>query len=87
MEQESKATAYRVHAPLVALTNENDGRTRFVAIPRGTLILVFGKLGSIGLVDVECEGERLSVFSRDIEQRTYEIEGSNEIAHAQRHGP
>jgi len=86
MEEQSKATACRVHTPLVALTNEN-GRTRFVAIPRGSLIVVFGKLGSIGLVDVDFEGKRRSVFIRDIDQHTHEMEGSDQAARAQRHGP
>jgi len=40
MQEETKPTPYRVHTPLVALTHENDGRTRFVAIPRGSLFYV-----------------------------------------------
>jgi hypothetical protein len=87
MQEESKTTPYRVHTPLVAFTNENDGRTEFVAIPRGSIMVVLRKLGSTCLVDVECDGKRLSVFSRDIEQCTDKIAGSNEVAEAQRHGP
>jgi len=71
--QEKPAT-YRVRAPLVASTHRKDGRTRFVALPRGSLLLAPGKLGPLGLVDVECEGRKLSVFSRDIHERAVKID-------------
>jgi hypothetical protein len=60
----------------VAQARENDGSAQFVAIPRGATMLVFGNLQSFGLVDVECEGQRLAVFRRDIEERAEKVEDS-----------
>lgn len=74
MQEKPNTTTYRVRAPLVASTDGQDGRARFVALPRGSLIVAPGELGPLGLVDVECEGKKLSVFSRDIHERAVKIE-------------
>jgi hypothetical protein len=69
-----KAATYRVRMPLVASTHRHDGPARFVALPRGSLIVAPGEFGPLGLVEVECEGRKLSVFSRDIRERAVKIE-------------
>jgi len=72
--QEKPKTTYRVRAPLVASIHGRDGRGRFVAVPRGSVIVAPGELGQLGLVDVEYEGRMLSVFSRDIHERAVKID-------------
>ena len=76
MQEQSVTTAYRVRAPLVASARGDDGRARFIAIPRGAVIVAPGQLGPLGLVDVECDGVKLSVFSRDIRERAVRIDDS-----------
>ena len=73
MQQLPKTIAYRVHSPLVAQASVSDGCVQFVAIPRGSVMLVFGSLAPFGLVDVEYEGKRLAVWCRDIEERAEEL--------------
>ncbi len=52
---------------------QHDGRSRFVAIPRGSVMLVLGMPQLRGLVDIEYDGQRLAVFSRDIEERAHKL--------------
>lgn len=77
MPKKPATTAYRVHTPLVASTYGDDGRVRFVAIPRGSVIVTTGEPGPLGLVDGECDGKPISVFSRDIHERAVKIESTN----------
>jgi hypothetical protein len=69
VQEGPKTSVYRVHTPLVTQARQDGGRTEFMAIPRGSLMLVSGDLGSLGLVDVEYKGKRLAVYRRDIEER------------------
>ena len=69
MQDDPKTSVYRVQTPLVAQAHQDDGRSEFIAIPRGSVMLVSGNLGSLGLVDVEYRGKRLAVYRRDIEER------------------
>ena len=69
MQEGTKTSAYRVHTPLVAQARQDDGRAEFIAIPRGSVMLVSGSEGSLSLVDVEYKGKRLAVYRRDIEER------------------
>ena len=68
MQTNPKTGVYRVHTPLVA-QRQNDGRAEYVAIPRGSMMLVPDKQPEFGLVDVEYEGKMLVVYRRDIEER------------------
>ena len=68
MQQESK-TVYRVRAPLLAMQDGGRGSTRFMTLPVGAMIKVLGAAEPFHLVEVECEGELLTVFHRDIEER------------------
>ena len=45
MQEDPKAGVYRVHTPLVAQAHQHGGRTEFMAIPRGSLMLVSGRPG------------------------------------------
>lgn len=67
-------TEYRVSAPLVASTQDGDGRARFIAIPRGSVIVAPGNLEPLGIVEVEYEGRMISVFTRDIHERAIRVE-------------
>jgi len=69
MQEDPKTSVYRVHTPLMAQARQDDGGARFIAIPRGSVVLVDGNVGSLGLVDVEYKGKRLAVYRRDIEER------------------
>ena len=73
MQENANTTAYTVHTPLVAQTRDQDGRIRFVAIPRGSVLTVSGDSLDIGLLDVDCNGRKLSVFSRDIQERAHRL--------------
>ena len=68
MPGDPKTGFYRVHTPLVA-QRQTDGRAEYVAIPRGSMMLVPEKEGDLGLVDVEYEGRTLAVYRRDIDER------------------
>lgn len=76
MQEDPKTRVYRVHTPLVAQTRQDDGRAEFIAIPRGSVMLVSGNLSFLGLVDIECQGKRLPVCRRDIEERAEKMAGS-----------
>jgi hypothetical protein len=82
MQEQPDTSAYRVRAPLVACARGEDGRARFIAIPRGAVIVAPGRLGPLGLVDVECDGIKLSVFSRDIRERAVKIDDSKPAVNA-----
>jgi len=73
---QEKSATYRVRSPFIASTHGHDGRARFVAVPRGSLIVAPGELAPLGLVDVECDGKKLSVYSRDIHERAVKIDES-----------
>ncbi|HLG98249.1 MAG TPA: hypothetical protein VKX49_18180 [Bryobacteraceae bacterium] len=79
MQEQSTTTVYRVHTPLVAQEKEGDGHLRFVAIPRGSMMYVPGKLESFGFVDVQCDGKTLAVFSRDIRERAEKVDNPSQI--------
>ncbi|HTS48083.1 MAG TPA: hypothetical protein VMH05_09065 [Bryobacteraceae bacterium] len=58
----------------MAQAQHGDGRAQFIAIPRGSVVLVAGNAGPLGLVDVEYKGKRLAVYRRDIEERAQKVE-------------
>ena len=73
MSDKQNPKPYRVHATLTALKFASDGHSRFVTIPRGSVIAIPGTRKELSLVEVVWEGEALSVFNRDIEEHTEEI--------------
>jgi hypothetical protein len=68
MQGNPKTGVYRVHTPLVA-QRQTDGRAEYMAIPRGSMMLVPDEEGDFDLVDVEYEGKTLAVYRRDIDER------------------
>jgi hypothetical protein len=72
MQETPSSLSYRVHSAITAVKYES-GRSRFVTIPRGTVITVIGTPREFDFVDIECKGETLAVFNRDIEERTEEV--------------
>jgi hypothetical protein len=73
MENIPCKASYRVHTAITALKHMNAGGSRFVTIPRGSVITVTGTPKEFDFVDIECRGETLAVFNRDIEERTEEV--------------
>ena len=73
MPEETNTGVYRVHTPLMGQARQDDGRAEFIAIPRGSVVLVDGNAGALGLVDVEYKGKRLAVYRRDIEERAEKV--------------
>lgn len=80
MHAQPGTNTYRVHTPLVAQEEEGNGHVRFVAVPRGSLMRVSGRVESFGFVDVQWNGKKLSVFSRDIQERAERVENPDEVA-------
>ena len=78
MREKSNTIIYRVNSPLVASVSAQDGRGGLVAIPSGSVIVAPLELDPLGLVDVECEGKTLSVFSRDIRERAERIDSAKQ---------
>jgi hypothetical protein len=78
MREKPSTITYRVSSPLVASVCAEDRRARFVTIPSGSVIVAPLELEPLGLVDVECDGKMLSVFSRDIRERAERIDGAKQ---------
>jgi hypothetical protein len=73
MQETPSKSDYRVHTPITASKYVSGGGCRFVTIPRGSVITVIGTPRDFDFVDIECKGETLAVFNRDIEERTEEV--------------
>jgi uncharacterized protein YraI len=65
--------AYRVNTAITAVKYSSDGRSRFVTIPRGVVIMVNGTPNGFNFLNVEFEGETLAIFPRDIEQHAEQV--------------
>jgi hypothetical protein len=72
MQTNQRKVYYRVHAPITAL-KLSEGDYRIVTISRDSLITVIGTPKEFNLVDIECQGESMAVFSPSIEQRAAEL--------------
>ena len=72
MQETPSSLSYRVHTAITALKHVS-GRSRFVTIPRGSVITVTGTPKEFDFVDIECRGETLAIFNRDIEERTEKV--------------
>jgi hypothetical protein len=70
MEKELTGSCYVVHTNVTAIRYSQDGRSRFVTIPRGAVFAVTGTFKDFGVIEIRYQGEALSVFSRDILERT-----------------
>lgn len=73
MQDDPKTSVYRVHTPLMAQARQDGGRAQFIAIPRGSVVVVAGNAGPLGLVEVDYNGKKLSVYRRDIEERAQKM--------------
>jgi hypothetical protein len=73
MPDKQTAKTHFVHATLTALKYGGDGRSRFVSIPCGSVIMITGTRKEFDFVNVEWQGEPLAVFNRDIEEHTREV--------------
>lgn len=73
MRNSKAKTLYKVHTPMMALKHLNDSHCRIVKISRDCVISVIGTPQEFNLVDIDCQGERLAVFSPSIGQRTSEL--------------
>jgi hypothetical protein len=72
MQEKSSRFSYRVRRAITAVKYEG-GHSRFVTIPKGSVITVTRRPKKFDFVDIECKGERLAVCNRDIEERTLEL--------------
>lgn len=57
----------------MAQARQDGGRAQFIAIPRGSVVVVAGNAGPLGLVDVDYNGKKLAVYRRDIEERAQKM--------------
>jgi hypothetical protein len=73
MQETPSKLDYRVHTAITASKHVSGGGSRFVTIPRGSVITVTGTPKEFDLVDIECQGETLAVFDRDIKERAEEV--------------
>lgn len=73
MSDKPNPKPYRVHATLTALKYASNGHSRFVTIPRGSVIAIQGTRKQFSLVEIEWDGEALAVFNRDLEERAEEL--------------
>jgi hypothetical protein len=82
MEQERnvKIESYRVRSPLVAMRITNNGPSRFVTVPEGAVIDVIGTPKPFDFVNVQCDGEALTVFDRDLMERTEKLDRTEKVA-------
>ncbi len=60
---------YRINSPFVGMLYDPSGRYRFATIPRGAVVVVTEGLPDMGVVEIECDGQRLAVFRRDLDER------------------
>ena len=71
---------YRVREAFIALCDEPPNPYTFVSLPPGTTITIVATVGS-GLVDVAYDGGRIvTVFVRDVDERTELVEGETETS-------
>jgi hypothetical protein len=76
MQETPSKSDYRVHTALTASKHVSGSSCRFVTIPQGSVITVTGTPKEFDLVDIECQGEMLAVFNRDIQERTERYESA-----------
>lgn len=57
----------------LGMYSDNERRARFRTIPRGSIIFVKNDLPDFGVVEIEWNDERISVFRRDIAERAEEF--------------
>ncbi len=69
MPDQAGMVTYRINSPFVGMVYDQSGRYRFATIPRAAVIVVTEKMPDMGVVDIECDGRRLAVFRRDIDER------------------
>jgi hypothetical protein len=70
MQDEPNGTSYRVLMPLAAMVAGDGGHLRIVAIPRESVFVARVPSNPFALVEIDWDGRKLAVYSRDIEERT-----------------
>ena len=65
---------YRINSPFVGMLYDSSGRYRFETISRAAVIVVAGNMPDFGVVEIECNGRRLAVFRRDIDERAERVD-------------
>jgi hypothetical protein len=60
---------YRLNSPTVGIRPDEAGRRVVFTMPAGTLISIEAVANEMGLVPINCEGEMVLMFRRDLEDR------------------
>jgi uncharacterized protein YraI len=55
------------------MRGKGDGPPQFTTIPVGSVILVSQPSKALGFVEIECDGEELMVYTRDLKERTERV--------------
>ena len=66
---------YRLKSALIALKADDESGLHIVTVKAGATVKLSGAVQRSGLVDVIADGEPLSMFVRDLEERAERIEG------------
>jgi len=65
---------YRVREPFMVIRDDPPNRFTFLTLKPGSMLRVKGDVLKSGLVDIECEGQILGAFMRDILARAELVE-------------
>ena len=63
---------FRLDSAIVGI-RADDGGTRLITIPKGSTLVLIGKIDRHGLVDVSYDGTSVAVFARDLTDRSTEL--------------
>lgn len=74
MPNKADMVTYRINSPFVGMLYDPSGRYRFATIPRAAVIIVTEDMPDFGVVETECDGQRLAVFRRDIDERAERVD-------------
>ncbi len=69
MDEAEQQKTYCVVEPMMAVKYSQQSKSNFVTIPRGAVITIRRELTQIGVIEVDCDGETLAVFTRDLDGR------------------
>jgi hypothetical protein len=67
---EPDSSTYRVLIPLAAMAGGDSGHLRIISIPRESVFVAKVSSNPFALVEIDWDGRKLSVYNRDIEERT-----------------
>src|SRR5947209_530567 len=73
--REAPSMRYRLTTPLTAIReSDGNGRRTLLSIPVGAIVQVVSEAQGSGLVEVSFDGETVSIFLKDLENRSEVIE-------------